>query len=47
MTHHPHPWPLERLHTRLGRPAWYWPALIAALFIGAPLLAELIERSLP
>jgi hypothetical protein len=27
------PFPLERLHQRLGRPAWFWPAVFALLFI--------------
>lgn len=28
----PSPYALENLYTRLGRPAWYWPAVFALLF---------------
>lgn len=38
---------LEDWYESHGRPAWYWPTVIAALFVGAPLLVELIERMLP
>ena len=26
------PFPLERLHQKLGRPAWFWPAVLFVLF---------------
>lgn len=42
-----HHWPLERLHARLGRPAWFWPTVIFTVFGIAPLTMELLERLLP
>ena len=38
--------PLERLHTRLGEPAWFYPSVIFAMLIVAPVLASALEYAL-
>ena len=37
--------PLERLYVRLGEPAWYWPAVMFAIFVVLPLLASAVENA--
>jgi len=37
---------LEAQHRRLGSPAWFWPVVLAVLFIGLPLLAGALEAAL-
>lgn len=37
---------LETLYHRLGRPAWFWPAVLTVLFVGGPLLAGALEAAL-
>jgi len=36
---------LERLHSRLGQPAWFWPAVIGFLLVGLPLIASALEAT--
>lgn len=35
---------LSILYYRLGRPVWYWPAVMFVLFVALPLLASAIEN---
>ncbi len=35
--------PLERLYTRLGEPAYFWPAVMFTLFIVLPCAASALE----
>ena len=37
------PHALERLYTRLGEPPYFWPAVLAVMFIGVPLLVSAID----
>lgn len=36
---------LERLHNDLGRPAWFWPAVLLVLFVVLPLAASYVENA--
>lgn len=36
---------LSILHARLGHPKWYWPAVMAVIFVGLPLLASAVENA--
>lgn len=35
---------LSILHTKLGSPKWYWPAVMFVIFVALPLLASAIEN---
>ena len=38
--------PLERLYTRLGEPAWFYPVVIFAMLVVVPVLASAVEYAL-
>lgn len=40
------PYAFERLHTRLGQPRWFWPAVLFTIFIALPCLASAIDGAL-
>lgn len=37
---------LESLYVRMGQPAYFWPAVMFALFVALPLLASAVENGL-
>lgn len=40
------PYLFKRLHTRLGSPAWFWPAVLFTIFIALPCLASALDGAL-
>jgi len=40
------PFALERLHARLGKPAWFWPAVLFTIFVALPCLASALDGAL-
>jgi len=37
---------LEQLYERLGRPVWFWPAVVTTIFVVLPCAASALEASL-
>ena len=37
---------LESIYARLGEPFWYWPSVIAVIFVGLPCMASALESAL-
>lgn len=37
---------LERLYDHLGQPSWFWPAVIATVFVVLPCVASALEAAL-
>jgi len=37
---------LERLYDHLGQPAYFWPAVITAIFVVLPCVASALEKTL-
>ena len=38
------PHALEALHTRMGKPKWFWPVVMFTVFVALPLLASYVEE---
>lgn len=40
------PYLFERLYERMGKPSYFWPAVLFAIFIALPCLASAIDGAL-